>query len=111
MTIRQVDDNYKINKDPIGLFAYLLLLLTSFALELMTSFYAVNYPLFLCRGQAYDKAANMQGHKKGVATTIKKESPYAVPAHSLNLCLQDAYVGRKLISYHERCLGNCERNY
>jgi len=38
----------------------------------------------------------MQGHRKGVATLIKRESPYAVAvhcyAHSLNLCLQ-----RKLI--------------
>lgn len=41
----------------------------------------------------------MQGHKKGVATLIRRESLSAVSihffAHSLNLCLQG--VGKKLI--------------
>ena len=98
MTIRWVDDSYEINEDPIGLFAYLLLLLTSFALELKMSFYAVNYPSpYVKVKHIYDGAANMQGHRKGVATHIKRESPSALHcyAHSLNLCLQE--VGRKLI--------------
>ena len=50
-------------------------------------------PLSMCRGQAYDGAANMQGRRKGVATQIKEENPAALSvhcfAHSLNLCLQD----------------------
>ena len=41
----------------------------------------------------------MQGHRKGLATQIKKECTAALSvhciAHSLNLCLQDA--GRKLM--------------
>ena len=53
-----------------------------------------NLPLALCRGQAYDGAANMQGRKSGVAARVLKEEPAALPvhclAHSLNLCLQDA---------------------
>ena len=56
-------------------------------------------PLLLCRGQAYNGTANMQGHRIGVATQIIKECPSALAvhcfAHSLNLCLQDA--GRKLV--------------
>ena len=56
-------------------------------------------PLSLCRGQAYDGAANMQGKRNGVATKIHKDIPAAIAvhcfAHSLNLCLQDA--GRKLV--------------
>ena len=59
-------------------------------------------PLSLCRGQAYDGAANMQGKRNGVATRIKKEVPAAISvhcfSHSLNLCLQDA--GRKLVFFH-----------
>ena len=57
-----------------------------------------NLPLSLCRGQAYDGAANMQGKRKGLATLIRNEVPAALPvhclAHSLNLCLQD--VTRKV---------------
>ena len=53
----------------------------------------------MCRGQAYDGAANMQGRRNGVATRISEEQPAAIPvyccAHSLNLCLQD--TGRKLV--------------
>ena len=48
----------------------------------------------MCRGQAYDGAAAMQGKRKGLATLIQRECPAAVSvhcfAHSLNLCLQDA---------------------
>ena len=56
-------------------------------------------PLALCRGQAYDGAANMQGRRTGVATRVRSEQPAAIPvhccAHSLNLCLQDA--GRRIV--------------
>ncbi len=54
--------------------------------------------LSLCRGQAFDGAANMQGKRSGLVTRIRDETPSALPvhclAHSLNLCLQDA--GRQL---------------
>ena len=55
-------------------------------------------PLAMCRGQAYDGAANMQGSRTGVAARVLQEQPAALKvhclAHSLNLCLQDA--ARKL---------------
>ena len=55
--------------------------------------------LALCRGQAYDGAANMQGKRKGLATQIRNETPAALSvhsfAHSVNLCLQDA--GRQVV--------------
>jgi len=34
-----------------------------------------------CRGQAYDGAANMYGHRRGVATLINREYPSAVAVH------------------------------
>ena len=59
-------------------------------------------PLSLCRGQAYDGAANIQGKRNGVATKIQKDILAAIAihcfAHSLNFCLQDA--GRKLVFLH-----------
>ena len=51
-------------------------------------------PLSKCRGQAYDGAANMSGHVRGVAARMKEKNNSALHvhclAHSLNLCLQDA---------------------
>ena len=51
-------------------------------------------PLDKCRGQAYDGAANMSGHVRGVAARMKQVQSSALHvhclAHSLNLCLQDA---------------------
>ena len=53
----------------------------------------LNLPLELCRGQAYDGAANMQGELKYLATRFAKENPSALHvhclAHCLNLCVQD----------------------
>ena len=56
-----------------------------------------NLPLELCRGQAYDGAANMQGRQTGVAARFLNENnaPVHCFAHSLNLCLQAA--GRILV--------------
>lgn len=54
--------------------------------------------LSLCRGQAYDGAATMQGWRKGVVTQIRDWNPAALPVHCfghcLKLCLQD--VGRQI---------------
>ena len=51
-------------------------------------------PLVQCRGQAYDGAANMLGHLRGVATQILSEEARAIPvdcfAHCLNLAVQDS---------------------
>ena len=58
-----------------------------------------NLPFDLCRGQAYDGPANMQGKRTGVAARFLDENPAAIPVHcfthSLNLCLQD--VGRNIV--------------
>ena len=47
-----------------------------------------NLPLVICRGQAYDGAANMQGIRNGVASQIQAEIPSAIPVHCLVHCLQ-----------------------
>ena len=98
MSIRSVDDNYVISEDLVGLFSLPNTASDTLVEVLKDLLIRCILPLSLCRGQAYDGAANMQGRGKGVATQIRKEAPAAVPvhcfAHSLNLCLQDA--GRKV---------------
>lgn len=95
LSIRWVDSSYKVHEDSIG-----LLRISDKKAE--TIFNAIkdllircDLPLSMCRGQAYDGASIMQGRRTGVAARFKQENAAAVAvhccAHSLNLCLQDAY--------------------
>ena len=99
VSVRWVDDAYNIREDPVGLYHLPSTTTDIICTGVKDILVSCMIPLSLCRGQAYDGAANMQGHRKGVATQIKKECPSALAvhcfAHSLNLCLQDA--GRKLV--------------
>ena len=96
-------DEYTILEEPIGL----VQLPDTFANTLVTAIKDVlrrcNLPLALCRGQAYNGAANMQGVRNGVATQIQAKVPSAIPlhylAHCLQLVLQEA--GRKCGSLRE----------
>ena len=96
-------DEYTILEEPIGL----VQLPDTFANTLVTAIKDVlrrcNLPLALCRGQAYNGAANMQGVRNGVATQIQAKVPSAISlhylAHCLQLVLQEA--GRKCGSLRE----------
>ena len=54
-----------------------------------------------CRGQCYDGAAAMAGHKSGVATAILSKEPRALYSHcyghALNLAVQDMMKGNKIL--------------
>ena len=95
LSIRWVSDDYTVL---VGLFCLPDTTADTITKVLKDLLIRCDLPLNLCRGQAYDGAANMQGKRKGVATQIRNECPAALPvhcfAHSLNLCLQDA--GRKI---------------
>lgn len=90
-----VNDNYEVSEDPVGLFALPNTIASTITEVIKYLLVRCDLPLSLCRGQAYDGAATMQGRQKGVATPI---NPAALPVHyfrhCLNLCLQD--VGRQI---------------
>ena len=98
LSIRWVADDYDIHEDPLGLYRVPDTKAETLFSIIKDLLIRCNLPLALCRGQAYDGAANMQGRRSGVAARFLQEQPAAIPvhccAHSLNLCLQDA--GRKL---------------
>ena len=54
-----------------------------------------------CRGQCFDGASNMSGHRSGVATQISSDEPRALfthcYGHSLNLAMCDTIKGTKLM--------------
>ncbi|XP_065914462.1 zinc finger MYM-type protein 1-like [Dysidea avara] len=94
LSIRWVNNDYDIAEDPIGLYCLLNTTADTLYKVIKDILIRCSLPLSLCRGQAYDGAANMQGKRTGVATRMLKKNPTALPvhclAHSLNLCLQDA---------------------
>lgn len=94
LSIRWVSDSYEVHEDPIGLCRVPDTKAEILYKVLKDLPIRCNLPLALCRGQAYDGAANMQGRKSGVAARILEDEPAALPvhclAHNLNLCLQDA---------------------
>ncbi|KAI8511315.1 zinc finger, MYM-type [Branchiostoma belcheri] len=93
VSVRYVDHNYSIHEDCLGLFQLHKTDAATITAAIKDILLRTGLPLNLCRGQAYDGAAAMQGHRSGVATRLRQEEPAAVPvhcwAHSLNLCLQD----------------------
>ena len=93
LILRYVDYDYTINEDPIGLFCLPTTTAATLSIVIKDMLTCCCLPLALCRGQAYDGAATMQGKRSGIATHICNEIPAALPvhclAHSLNLCLQD----------------------
>ena len=98
LSVRYVDDEFIVREDSLGLFQMPTTDASTIAAVIKDILIRTSLPLSLCRGQAYDGAAVMQGKRTGVATRLREEEEAALPvhclAHSLNLCLQDA--GRKL---------------
>lgn len=92
--IRWVDAQYGVHEDFIGLLQVPNTTAATLAAGIKDVLLRCNLPLAQCRGQAYDGAANMSGHRSGVATRLLEEEPAALHvhclAHCLNLCLQDA---------------------
>ena len=98
LSIRWVNNKYIVFEDAVGLFR----VPNTTAETLFTvikDLIRCALPLSLCRGQAYDGAANMQGKRSGVAARFLSENPAAIPVHcfarSLNLCLQG--VGKNVV--------------
>ena len=98
LSLRWVDDNYEVSEDAVGLFSLPNTTADTIFTVIEDILSWCSLPFSLCRRQAFDGTANMQGKWKGVGTRIQKENPAAIVvhcyAHCLNLCLQDA--GRKL---------------
>ena len=98
LSIRWISDDYEVHEDPIALCRVPDTKAETLFKVITDLLIRCDLPLGMCRGQAYDGAANMQGSRTGVATRILQEQPPAIPvhclAHSLNLCLQGA--ARKL---------------
>ena len=93
LSIRWVSKTHEVHEDFIGLVHVPNITASVLVLAIKDVLVRCSLPLGQCRGQAYDGAANMMGHLRGVATQLQTEETRAIPvhcfAHCLNLALQD----------------------
>ncbi len=68
LSLRWVDDEYVVNEDPISLFVLPNTTADTIISVIKDHLIRCDMALSLCRGQVYDRAANIQGKRKGVAT-------------------------------------------
>nr|XP_004209215.1 zinc finger MYM-type protein 1-like [Hydra vulgaris] len=91
--IRWVDENCDVHEDFLGLYKLEQLDADSLTKTVKDVLLRFSLSQENCRGQAYDGAANMTGHLRGLAAQLKEKSNAAISvhcfAHCLNLCLQD----------------------
>lgn len=91
---RWVDDDLTVIEDFIGIKPVARCTADEIVKVLLDSMALMNLKIQDCRGQCYDGASVMSGHKSGVATQIKAMNPKALYTHcyghALNLCVKDA---------------------
>ena len=101
--IRWVDDSFSIHEAPIELINVPRTDSNMLTMLIKDSLIRMSLPITECRGQAYDGAANMLGHVRGVAAQIQTEEPSAIYvhcfAHCINLVLQT--VARQVVAVRD----------
>ena len=98
---RWVDNQFVVHEDFVGLYhldstdAHTIVTMIKDVLVRM------NLSMHRVRGQCYDGASNMSGHRSGVAARIKVDEPKAIYTHcyghALNLSCSDAIQGCKVM--------------
>ena len=77
LSIQWVDNNFDVHEEPVGLFRVPNTADGTLFEVVKDLFTRCNLPFNMCRGQAYDGAANMQGKRTGVATRFLAMNPAA----------------------------------
>ena len=98
LSIRWVNNKSEVFEDTVGLFRIPNTKAETLFMVIKDLLTRCNLTFPLCRGQAYDGAANMQRKRSGVAARFLSENPAAIPvcfAHSLNLYLQG--IGKNVV--------------
>ena len=84
--IRWVDRSFDIQEDLIGMVHDITSV--TLATVIKDALICCVIPLDHCRGQAYNRAANMIGHLSGVAKQLQSEQPSSIKVHCLAHSLQ-----------------------
>ena len=81
LSIRWVDSKYSVYEEPVGLFRVPDTKAETLFTVIKDLLIRCSLSIDMCRGQAYDGAANMLGHRSGVATRFLAINPSALPVH------------------------------
>lgn len=68
LCIHWINDRLELQEDVIGLYKVVNICTDTTVEVTRDTLLRINLSLSKCRGQCYDGASNMSGHKKGVAT-------------------------------------------
>ena len=102
VVLRWVSDDYTVFEDVIGFHQADLCDADSIVKIIKTVLLSVGLDIQQLRGQTYDGASVLQGHKTGVAKQILQINPKALSTHclnhSLNLILQEAASTNDIVS-------------
>ena len=79
--IRWVDKELEAHKDFLGFYNVPDIGTETIVSAIKDVLLKLQLSLVNCRGQCYDGASNMMGHKTGVAKRIQDLQPKAYPAH------------------------------
>lgn len=97
---RSVDTDIEVHEEFVGLYQIANISADTIVQALKDCLVRMNLQWNRCRGQCYDGAANMAGHRNGVAAQIPIVEPRALYmhcyGHSLNLAMCDTIKNCKL---------------
>ena len=100
--IRWVDKEFEAHEDFLGFYNIPDIGAETIVTAIKDVLLKLQLSLTNCRGQCYDGASNMMGHKTGVAKRIQDLQPKAYPTHchghSLSLSVNDTTKNCKLLS-------------
>lgn len=101
IVLRWVSDQLETHEDFVGMYALEKADATTIVAVIKDVCTRLNLPLDHCRGQCYDGASVMRGHRNGVAVQLLAENPRALYTHcyghALNLACQDMIKDVKCI--------------
>ena len=100
--VRWVDDNLEAHEDFLGYYQIHNIKSNTIVSAIKDALVRFELPLTNLRGQTYDGASNMMGHKSGVAKQIREIQPKALETHchghTLSLSVKDMTNQSKLLS-------------
>ena len=98
---RTVDEEFVCSEDFVGVYVVETTKSDTIVHILKDTLIRMNLPITNCRGQCYDGAANMAGHRNGVAAQILAEESRATYTHcyghALNLAASDMVKKNKIL--------------
>ena len=103
LSIRWVNNKYEVFEDTVGLFRVQNTKAETLFMVIKDLLTRKNLIFSLCRGQAYDGAANIQGKRSGIVARFLNENPATIPVHWFAYSLNLSSGNWKKYSVYQEC--------